>query len=413
MTLGAAVVFRGHQARAFIPAAERRLSKTMRRYAPAVVVFAPCTGHHRWAIEQARALRPELGRCPMVFCGAHAEDFPEIVQEDGVDLLMIGDPETTLPELLFKISDERELPGTGGTACAGPTGPVFAAAREMIDDIDQLPQPDLEIYKRYHFVRNQRTLSFAVGRGVLENTHAGAAMGQAEWRRRFQPARRHSASEAMDRLNLARRRRAIYRRVAFRDDTFLLDPEPWRSDFLVRYRREVGLPFSCVGRADLLDGETVAALSEAGCARIVMDIGAGSGALREEAAGRSMPESLVEKAADRIKKAGIRLHTRTFVGHEGETEDDRQAALALNQRLSPDYAFAMPMHGAGGPTEEALRLALLFPLAVRSPRSTALLQGRATGLLKRVFQTHHDLGFVTSGELGLWDIARIGASMRR
>ena len=103
MVLAAAVVFRGHQATVFIPAAERNLHRALRRFAPDVLVFSPPSGFHGWAIQQARELREVTGNAPNIFTGTHATDHPEMAREDGVDIIMVGDPETTLPELLSKV----------------------------------------------------------------------------------------------------------------------------------------------------------------------------------------------------------------------------------------------------------------------------------------------------------------------
>ena len=61
MVLGASVTFLGHQASVFIPAAERDLTRALRRFAPAVVVYAPPTGFHPWAFGVARRVSAITG----------------------------------------------------------------------------------------------------------------------------------------------------------------------------------------------------------------------------------------------------------------------------------------------------------------------------------------------------------------
>ncbi len=417
MVLGAAAVFRGHECEVFIPAAERDLRRSLQRFAPAAVVFTPTTGFHGWALEQARAVAAITGGAPNLFTGAHATDHPEIVREPGVDLVMLGDPETTLPEILFKIFKERDLPGTSGTVALGPDGDLlFGPERAFEDALDHLPLPDLEIYRRYPFVTKQTTLAFAVGRGVFENTHSGFRIGLKELHRRFRPARRHSVEEAIQRLNLLITQHRRARRVAFKDDTLLTD-RGWALRFLARYRDEVRLPFSCVARPDLLDDALCDALAAAGCDLIRLGIESGDVALRSAALGVEVTDDQVRSAARRLRDRGIGLHTINFLGLPGESMATATATLDLNLELRPDHAFAILLADEDGASlrPEFARLQALLPVVVDAPwlRSSALAALAKPGdpLYRRLFQWHHDAAFVTGHELGRVDVLRIVAGV--
>jgi len=432
MALAAAAVFQGHQVTTFIPAAERNLTRALRRFAPDALLFAPHGGTQDWATATARRLQRVTGGAPSLFAGSHAEDHPELAGSEGVDLVLVGDPETTLPELLTKLErghgKARQLPGTAGTIAQDSDGNrVVGADRRPTEHLDELPLADLEIYRRYPFVRNQTTLPFTTGRGSLENTHADFCIGPAELKRRFRKSRRHSVKEAIHRLHLHIQRRPLYRRVAFRDDSLLMDPlspdsrgdDEWLHSFLEVYAQEIQLPFSCVGRADLLSDERIARLAEAGCDRMLLGVDSGDSELRRALYGRDISDDQIVHAGTTLKRRGVTLQTVTFLGLRGETATTAQAGLELNLRLAPAHAFAILAEGwelspLGTETE---RFQLLFPLAVRFPRLRgrieSLLDHRSTATLQRLFQLHHDAAFVTSGELPAADILRIAANMKR
>ena len=425
MGLAAATVFRGHQVSVFIPAAEKRLNRALRRFAPDALLFAPATGFHDWAEAQARQLKRVTGGAPNLFTGTHVTDYPEIAHHDGVDLLLIGDPETTLSEVLEKLErghgKARDLPGTGGTVAAGPDGTlIHGAARHSVDDLDELPLADIEIYRRYPFIRRQTTLSFASGRGVAENTHAGFRIGLKELTRRFAPCRRHSADEAMRRLHLHIHRRPIYRRVAFRDDSLLMDDgTPWLSSFLALYRDEIALPFSCLARPDQLSEDTIRLLAESGCERIQLGVETGDPELRHKICGVDMGNEDILRVNQNLRQAGINVQTVTFLGLPGETTESALRSLDLNIELAPDHAFAIGVAGPqGGPVPAPwANLQLLMPLVVRFPFLRAHVEQRMSGgssqLLESLFQVHHDASFVTSGELHPIDILKIARRMKR
>ena len=413
MVLGAAAVFRGHECEVFIPAAERDLRRSLRRFSPAAVVFMPTTGFVGWALDQARRIQAMTGGAPNLFTGGHATDHPEIVRQEGVDLVMLGDPETTLPELLFKIFKERSLPGTSGTVALDDDGALLhGPERAFEDDLDHLPLPDLEIYRRYAFVQKQTTLAFAVGRGVFENTHAGFRISAQELSRRFRPARRHSVEDAIQRLNLLIRQHGAVRRVAFKDDTLLTDRD-CGLELLARYRQEVGLPFSCVARPDLLDDGLVNALANAGCDLVRLGVESGAAALRSAALGVHVSDDQVRDAVGRLRSRDIDVHTINFLGLPGETMETATATLDLNLQLGPEHAFAILLADEGGASvqPEFERLQALLPLIVSAPwlRGPALAAVHRPGdaLYRRLFQLHHDHSFVTGQELARADVLRI------
>lgn len=432
MALAAAAVFLGHQVTTFIPAAERNLGRALRRFAPDALLFAPHGGTQDWATSTARSLRQVTGGAPNLFAGSYAADHPDLADSDGVDLLLVGDPETTFPELLAKLDrghgKARQLPGTAGTITQDSAGHrVVGATRRPTEHLDELPLADLEIYRRYPFVRQQTTLAFTTGRGCLENSHADFRIGLAELKRRFGSSRRHSVTEAIRRLNLHIRRRPLYRRIAFRDDSLLMDPlatgspkdDEWLRSFLDVYQEEIQLPFSCVARADQLSDERIERLTEAGCDRVLLGVESGDPGLRTGLSGRDISDDEIVHVAAALKKRGVTLQTVTFLGLNGETRATALAGLDLNLRLAPAHAFAILAEGWEssplGLTTERFRL--LFPLAVRIPRLRrrieTLVDTRSTASLQRLFQLHHDASFVTSGALPASDILRIAAGMKR
>jgi anaerobic magnesium-protoporphyrin IX monomethyl ester cyclase len=425
MRLAAATVFRGHQVSVFIPAAEKKLHRALRRFAPDALLFAPATGFQDWTIAQARQLKRVTGGAPNLFTGTHVNDYPEIAHQDGVDLLLTGDPETTLSEILEKLErghgKARDLPGTGGTVAAGPDGTlIHGATRQSVDDLDELPLADIEIYRRYPFIRKQTTLSFASGRGTPENTHAGFRIGLKELQRRFTPCRRHSADEAIRRLHLHIHRRPIYRRVAFREDSLLMDDgTPWLQSFLAQYREEIGLPFSCLARPDQLDDPTIRLLAESGCERVRLGVETGDPGLRKKLCGVDLSNEDILQVNANLRRAGIDVQTITFLGVPGETTESALRSLDLNLKLAPSHAFAIGVAGPqGGPVPAPwANLQLLMPLVVRFPFLRSQVERRMADanshFLESLFQVHHDASFMTSGELHPIDILKIAHRMKR
>ena len=416
--IAAQSVYRGHQARVFIPAAERDLESAVRRFAPGALVFHVAGGFEDWADRVGQRLRAALGGPPVCAIGAFAADYPELARRAGIDFVLTGDPDETIPELLWRIEREKTLPGTMGTVCLGDDGQLLAGPpREAIADLDETPAADHEIYRHYGFVGGQHTGPLCVGRGTVENLHAGFRVGLAEVQRRFRPARRLSVNEALARVHMLRNRRR-YTRLAFRDDTFTLDAD-WLAAFLDRYREEVELPFGCMARPDQLAPKVIDGLADAGCDTVRLGIESGDPALRQAAAGTAIGDDLIEAVTQQLRDRGIRVHTVSFLGLPGETADTARRTVDLVARLRPDHAFCFTVwDDPGAHTSPALqRLAWLVPLVARAPWLAGLVASAmdtpGDAVYRRLFQVQHDLGFLRSGELPLTDIARIASRMSR
>lgn len=408
----------GHQVEAFVPAAERDLARGLRTFAPTLLVFAPHCGFEDWSRRAASTLREVTGGTTVAFVGPHASDHPDLVRHRAVDVLLRGDPELVLAELVDAVGNDRD-PGTvpgavvqaGGKLLDGPKAPA-------LKDLDALPVEDLAVYRRYPWIQQLPVVRFAVGRGTLENLHADSGVSPQELARRFGRARRHSVDEAIQRLHLRLRRQPGARRVAFLDETFLGKgaPKGWLAGFLDRYRREIGLPFACLARPDLLAGK-VEALAEAGCDLVKLCIECGDEELRARTLRTHLTDRAIQDCCALLTRFEIRYHTVSIVGLPGETAEQALHTLDFNLELAPVHAFAVPFLDGQPPLDPVIgRIRRLLPLVVDVPKLRELVPGALgrtmDGLLATLYQVHYDATSLRFGELSPTETLAIAARMR-
>ncbi len=414
----AAVGAVGHHAEAFVPNAESDLVRALRGFAPNLLVFAPHCGFDAWCQRTATRLREATGGATVAFVGPHASDHPDLVRHRGVDVLLRGDSELLLPMLVEAVAHERDpgaVPGAvmqaGGKLVHGPKAPG-------LKDPDALPVEDLAVYRRYPWIERLGVIRFAVGRGTLENLHADSGVSPQEVARRFGRAKRHSVEEAIQRLHLRLRRQPRARRVAFLDESFLGEgvPKGWLEEFLDRYRREVGLPFSCLARPDLLHGR-VEALAAAGCDLVRLCIECGDEELRARVARRALTDGAIRERCQELARFGIRFHAVSIVGLPGETADQALRTLDLCRELAPIHAFALPYLDGEPPDDPAPgRIRRLLPLVVDAPKLRELVPGALgrtmDGMLATIHQLHYDVTSLRFGDLTAAETLTIAARMR-
>ena len=145
----------------------------------------------------------------------------------------------------------------------------------------------------------------------------------------------------------------------------------------------------------------------------------GDEALRRQAAGTALPDALIEDVVARLRSKGIRVHTVSWLGLPGETRETALRTVELVARLRPDHAFCFTVHDdpEAATTPALQRLAWLVPYVSQAPRLAPLvtraMDQPGDALYQRLFLLQHDLGFIRSGELPAFDIARIAARMSR
>jgi radical SAM superfamily enzyme YgiQ (UPF0313 family) len=127
--------------------------------------------------------------------------------------------------------------------------------------------------------------------------------------------------------------------VVFVDDLFIVF-EDWLQELAERFPVDVGLPFFCNVRANLVSPKKVALLKKAGCVSVGMGLETGNPILRNELLKRSLSNEQIVEASRLIREAGLQLLTTNMLGLPGGTLENDLETLALNHACQPAYANA-------------------------------------------------------------------------
>lgn len=123
--------------------------------------------------------------------------------------------------------------------------------------------------------------------------------------------------------------------VKFYDDIFAYTLDEWLEDFSKKYKKEVGLPFFILTRADLLNEEMVKLLKYAGCRTISMSIEAGNPSIRNKMLKRNMSDEDIIRSHRLCEKYGIYTFTNCIIGLPETTIDNdiESIDLAISSRV--------------------------------------------------------------------------------
>jgi anaerobic magnesium-protoporphyrin IX monomethyl ester cyclase len=319
-----------------------------REFQPDVAAYTVLTGSQRYYLGINSQLKAELPGVFSVFGGPHPTFFPEMAADEGVDGICRGEGEKALVELVDALRDggpravleldnwsfRRNGARSGGRDGGLITNPV----RPWVEDLDSLPFPDRAlVYDRDPVAARSKIKHFLTGRGCPYNcTYCfNHALGQI-YRGKGQRFRQRSVDHVIKEVRWVRDHYPLAF-VVFVDDTFVLSKE-WLVEFASKYPREVGLPFFCNTRANLVTAEQVHLLKEAGCYSVSMGIETGNDAIRNDLLKRRMSKGQILEAARLIREGGLHFTTTNMIGLPTSTLEDDFETLELNVRARPSYA---------------------------------------------------------------------------
>jgi radical SAM superfamily enzyme YgiQ (UPF0313 family) len=316
-----------------------------REFQPDVAAYSVITGSQRYYIDVNNRVKREVEGVFSVFGGPHPTFFPEMVEEEGVDGICRGEGEDAMVELV------NALAAGGPEAVLGianwsfkrngdsvDAGIINNPVRPYVGDLDGLPFPDRAlVYERDAISARSKIKHFLTGRGCPYNctycfNHALSELYRGKGRR----FRQRSVDHVIEEVRWVRDHYPL-EFVVFVDDTFVLSEE-WLAEFAVKYPREVGLPFFCNTRANLVTEEQVRLLKEAGCHSVSMGIETGNDRLRNDLLKRRMSKEQILEAAGLIREGGLHFTTTNMIGLPTSTLEDDFETLELNIQARPSYA---------------------------------------------------------------------------
>ncbi len=277
-------------------------------------------------------------------CGADASDHPGPYLDAGAELVLHGEGDETLRELLSRGADTRRLEPEELSQIAGlayrPRPGVGAAIvrtpkRPVLRELDGLPDPawdlaDLPRYRRLWLQRHGRfSLNLVSTRGCPFHCNWCA---KPIWGQRYAM---HSPARAAE---LAARLRDDFgaEHLWWMDDIFGLK-RGWVGEFAAAMASRGGpLPFKALTRADLLvrPGEA-AAFAAAGADSIW--IGAESGSQQVlDAMDKGTRIDQIDEATRLLHERGVQVGYFLQFGYPGETRADIAATLQMLRRNAPD-----------------------------------------------------------------------------
>ena len=337
MTLAAVARQKGH-AVALAIGSDDHILKKAEEFQPDVVGFSVLTGYQKRYLALGKALKKKLAKKPVIlFGGPHATFFPEVVLEEGVDIVCRGEGEGALADILSAIDKGADFAGINNIVLMKDGKPVNYSMRPLVD-IDAVPFPDREIYDNYPIISNADMVTFMASRGCpfscsfcFNKKMVNITKGLGSW------VRFRSVDNLIEEISSVLQNRKV-KYIDFHDDTFILKHD-WLFKFLYAYAAKFKIPFTCQIRADLLTLDIAKALKKAGCCRVSFGLESGDEGLRNLLLKKSLSDKQIRNAADIMHQVGLPFFTTNMMGLPGESLEQAFKTLELNIEIGSKCAW--------------------------------------------------------------------------
>ena len=127
----------------------------------------------------------------------------------------------------------------------------------------------------------------------------------------------------------------------FIDDLFIIHND-WLEEFAEKWPVQVGLPFFCNVRANMLvkDPRKIELLKRAGCQTVSMGIEAANDRIRVELLKRRMTKEDIINTGHMVRDAGMHITATNILGLPTSTLEDDLETMRLNAAARMSYAYA-------------------------------------------------------------------------
>jgi radical SAM superfamily enzyme YgiQ (UPF0313 family) len=285
----------------------------------------------------------------VVVGGPDAANYPEEYLGRGASVVVIGEGELTLEELL------PHLARYGPAGMAHIQGIVYreddgnlvhTPERPYITNLDAQPFPDRAAIDIPEYVRVWRDNH---GQGAVSLIAARGCPYRCKWCSHAvygYTHRRRSPQNVADELQLILE---TYHPdlVWYADDVFTIH-RGWFFTYAEELKqRGIRIPFETISREDRLKEDVVQALAEMGCFRLWIGAESGSQRILDAMQRRTNAEGVIEKV-HLLHKYGIEAGMFIMLGYDGEEVEDLRASVDLLKRSDPDLfltTVAYPIKG--------------------------------------------------------------------
>ena len=299
---------------------------------------------YQTVLELVNTVKSADSRTTVILGGPLATALPEkLLRKSGADFVVLGEGEKTIVNLVSAIENNGDFGSVNGIAFLTEGILKTAASVEPITELDTVPFParhllDMERYIKDHFQ------SFGIrieGFGRIRSTNLVSSRGcpysctfcfKDMWGNKWRGRSPENIVREMESLHGTYGINGFF----FNDDTFVLDRNRVLEFCRQLIDKQLKIVWYCNGRVNLMTGEMLSAMYDAGCRGIAYGIESGNQKILDSMKKNETLEQ-VREVVGWTKKAGIHVTGYFMLGNLDETRANIRETIDFARELDLDY----------------------------------------------------------------------------
>ena len=265
-----------------------------------------------------------------------------------VDAICVGEAEDALVELIEHLEAGKNIQDLKNIPNIITSKDDSIGMRSLVYDLDTIPFMDRELIYSYPQMARFGIKGIYTSRGCVypcpycfNNRQNQVFKGKGKIFRR-----RSVDSVIKETKILISKYRAEFIRI--QDDVFIYKVDDWFKEFAERWPVEIGKPFYCLIRSELITDEMARYLKKAGCASICMSIEAGDDDIRIRMMRRKVSKDQLREAFSILKKYKINVYSNAMLALPFTTLEHDIATVDFSIEVQPEmpnFSILMPYSG--------------------------------------------------------------------
>jgi len=285
-------------------------------------------------------------KIPKIVGGLGVWFYDEIINEDYLDMICIGEGEGALLDLANAIRDGKDYSNIKNL-WVKKDGKVIKNDIRPLIDINKLPRQDRSIFEKKRFYKPMGgkvniTAAFEIARGCPRNCSycANYAVNKMHRSRGMNYIRKKNVDKIIDEMEKSKKELKL-EYVFIYAENFLWNLRGKDFDrFVSEYKKRINLPFWVETDPESITDERFAKLEEIGCENVSTGLEHGNEEFRKKMLKRSTKNETIINAFKVVKKYKIRTSANNIIGFPEETRKLVFDTINLNRIIQPDNIIA-------------------------------------------------------------------------
>ncbi|MCY2990062.1 MAG: radical SAM protein [Planctomycetota bacterium] len=313
----------------------------LEEFTPRLICFTATCSQYAFIERIAGLIRRQWPDKYLAIGGPHATLQPDAVMAGPFDALCLGEGEYPTAELCRQLEHQQVPSGIANLWIRSPQGTVERnEPREFIQDLDQLPFPDRDMWRSWMREQPEGELAVLLGRGcpydcTYCSNHALRKVAPGRY------VRMRSPGNILQEVAFLHRN-VPHERIYLEVETIALN-KAWTIELCSRLAAfnstlPHAISYGCNFRISLqsIDGDLFAAFEKANFYKINIGLESGSERIRRDVLKRNYSNDDFLRAVALARQHGLKVYVFNMIGLPGESRRDHEETVFLNRRCQPE-----------------------------------------------------------------------------